>query len=147
MEQRDAQGSAVRVGMVWGGIGGVVGFLASLLGSMAGILVAGFVGYSCGRRAAEADAQRRAGALSGLLGGAVAAPAFMVGASAGALVAARRIGSSRIAAVLSDVLGMRISPEEAWRFFLLSLALAAVFQAVVLVLASTAAGAWTLREE
>ncbi len=133
--------------MVWGGIGGVVGFLASLLGSMAGILVAGFVGYSCGRRAAEADAQRRAGALSGLLGGAVAAPAFMVGASAGALVAARRIGSSRIAAALSDMLGMRISPEEAWRFFLLSLALAAIFQTVVLVLASTAAGAWALRKE
>ena len=133
--------------MVWGGVGGVVGFLAALLGSLAGILVAGFLGYSCGRRAAEADAGRRAGALSGLVGGAVAAPAFVIGASAGALVAARRIGSSRIAAVLSDMLGMRVSPEEAWRFFLLSLALAAVFQAVVLVLASTAAGAWALRKE
>ena len=133
--------------MVWGGIGGVVGFLASLLGSLAGILVAGFVGYACGRRAAEACAPRRAGALSGLLGGAVAAPAFVIGASAGALVAARRIGSSRIAAALSDMLGMRISPEEAWRFFLLSLALAAIFQAVVLVLASTAAGGWALRKE
>ncbi len=133
--------------MVWGGIGGVVGFLASLLGSLAGIVVAGFVGYSCGSRAAAADAERRTGALSGLVGGAVAAPAFVIGASAGALVAARRIGSSRIAATLSDVLGMRVSPEEAWRFFLLSLVLAAIFQAVVLVLASTAAGAWALRKE
>jgi hypothetical protein len=133
--------------MVWGGIGGVVGFLVSLLGSLAGIVVAGFVGYSCGRRAAEADAGRRAGALSGLVGGAVAAPAFVIGATAGALVAARGIGSSRLAATLSEVLGMRVSPEEAWRFFLLSLILAAVFQAVVLVLASTAAGAWALREE
>jgi hypothetical protein len=68
-------------------------------------------------------------------------------AIAGALVAARGIGSSRLAATLSEVLGMRVSPEEAWRFFLLSLILAAVFQAVVLVLASTAAGAWALREE
>jgi hypothetical protein len=133
--------------MVWGGIGGVVGFLVSLLGSLMGILVAGFVGYSCGRRAAEADAERRAGALSGLVGGAVAAPAFAIGASTGALVAGRRIGSSRLAATLSDVLGMQVSPEEAWRFFLLSLVLAAVFQAVVLVLASTAAGAWALRKE
>ncbi len=133
--------------MVWGGIGGVVGFLASLLGSLAGILVAGFVGYSCGRRAAEADAERRSGALSGLVGGAVAAPAFVIGASAGALVAARSIGSSRLAAALSDMLGMQISPEEAWQFFLLSLVLAAIFQAVVLILASTAAGAWALREE
>ena len=133
--------------MVWDGIGGVVGFLVSLLGSLAGIVVAGFVGYSCGRRAAEADASRRAGALSGLVSGAVAAPAFVIGATAGALVAARGIGSSRLAATLSEVLGMRVSPEEAWRFFLLSLILAAVFQAVVLVLASTAAGAWALREE
>jgi hypothetical protein len=133
--------------MVWGGIGGVVGFLVSLLGSLAGILVAGFVGYSCGRRAAEAEARRRAGALSGLLGGAVAAPGFVIGASVGAVVAVRRIGSSRIATALSDMLGMRVSPDEAWRFFLLSLALAAVFQAVVLVLASTTAGAWALRKE
>jgi ABC-type antimicrobial peptide transport system permease subunit len=147
VEQRDGQDSAVRVGMVWGGIGGVVGFLASLLGSLVGIVVAGFVGYSCGRRAAEADAERRTGALSGLVGGAVAAPAFVIGASTGALLAARRIGSSRLAATLSDMIGMKVSPDEAWQFFLLSLVLAAVFQAVVLVLASTAAGAWTLRKE
>ena len=133
--------------MVWGCIGGVVGFLTSLLGSLLGIVVAGFVGFSCGRRAAEVDADRRSGALSGLVSGAVAAPAFVIGASAGALVAARRIGSSRIAATLSDMLGMPVSPEEAWRFFLLSLVLAAVFQAVVLVLASTAAGAWAVRKE
>jgi hypothetical protein len=131
--------------MVWGGVGGVVAFLVSLLGSLAGILVAGLVGFSCGRRAAEADAGRRAGALSGFVGGAVAAPAFVIGAAAGALVSARRIGSVRIAATVSEMLGMPISPEEAWRFFLLSLVLAAVFQAVILVLASTAAGA--LRRE
>ena len=133
--------------MVWGAIGGVVGFLASLLGALVGIMVAGIVGYSCGRRAAAADARRRAGALSGLVGGAVAAPAFVIGASAGALVAGQRIGSSRIAATLSDMLEMQVTPEEAWRFFLLSLVLAAVFQAVILILASTAAGAWALRKE
>ena len=130
--------------MAWGGIGGVVGFLASLLGSLVGILVAGFVGFACGRRAAEAG--KRAGALSGLVGGAVAAPVFVIGASAGALVAARWIGSSRIAATLSEVLGTRVSPDEAWRIFLLSIAVAAVFQAVVLILASTAAGAWATRK-
>jgi hypothetical protein len=143
MEQRDERG-AVRIGMVWGGIGGVVGFVASLLGSLVGILVAGFVGFACGRRAAEAG--RRAGALSGLVSGAVAAPAFVIGASAGALVAARGIGSSRIAATLSEVVGTRVSPDEAWRIFLLSIAVAAVFQAVVLILASTAAGAWATRK-
>ena len=132
--------------MVWGGIGGLVGFLASLLGSLAGILVAGFIGVSCGRRAAEADAGRRAGALSGLLGGAVATPVYVIGASAGALVAARGIGSARLAAMLSDMLGTPFSSEEAWRLFLLSLVLAAFFQAMILILASTAAGAWVTRK-
>jgi hypothetical protein len=143
VEQREKRG-AIRVGMAWGGIGGVVGFLASLLGSLVGILVAGFVGFACGRRAAEAGG--RAGALSGLVSGAVAAPVFVIGASAGALVAARGIGSSRIAATLSEVVGTRVSPDEAWQIFLLSIAVAAVFQAVVLILASTAAGAWATRK-
>jgi hypothetical protein len=133
--------------MVWGGIGGIVGFLTSLLGSLVGIVVAGFVGSSCGRRAAEADAGRRSGALSGLVGGLVAAPVFVIGASAGALVAARGIGSVRIAATLSEVVGMKITPEEAWQVYLLSLALAAILQAVILILASTAAGAWAERKE
>jgi hypothetical protein len=104
------------------------------------------VGASCGRRAAEAEAGRRAGALSGLVSGAVAAPAFVIGASAGALVAARAIGSPRIAATLSEVLGTQITSEEAWQIFLLSIIVAAVFQAVILVLTSTAAGAWTTRK-
>jgi hypothetical protein len=146
VEQRDQWG-AVRVGMVWGGIGGIVGFLTSLLGSLVGIVVAGFVGSSCGRRAAEADAGRRSGALSGLVGGLVAAPVFVIGASAGALVAARGIGSVRIAATLSEVVGMKVTPEEAWQVYLLSLALAAILQAVILILASTAAGAWVARKE
>ena len=131
--------------MLWGGIGGLVGFLASLLGSLAGILVAGFVGVSCGRRAAEADAGRRTGGLSGLIGGAVATPVYVLGASAGALVAARGIGSARLAGMLSDMLGTPFTSGEAWRLFLLSLVLAGVLQAVVLVLASTAAGAWVTR--
>ena len=87
-----------------------------------------------------------AGALSGLVSGAVAAPAFVIGASAGALVAARAIGSPRIAATLSEVLGTQITSQEAWQIFLLSIIVAAVFQAVILVLVSTAAGAWTTRK-
>ncbi len=129
--------------MIWGGIGGVVGFLVSLLGSLVGILVAGFVGFSCGRRAAESG--RRTGALSGLIGGAVAAPAYVLGSALGSFVAVRGIGASRISATLSDMLGTQVTPDEAWLFFLLSLALAAFLQATVLILASTAAGAWTKR--
>ncbi|MBA3950992.1 MAG: hypothetical protein H0X57_03825 [Rubrobacter sp.] len=140
MERGDGRGGALRVGMVWGGIGGIAGFFASLLGSLAGLLVGLFVGYSCGKRAAGADAERP-GALSGLIGGAVAAPVYAVGASAGALVAARGIGSPRIAATLSDVMGTPISPDEAWTLFLLSIVLAAILQTAVFVGAATVAGA------
>ncbi len=141
MEREDGRGGALRVGMVWGGVGGVAGFFGSLLGSLGGLVVGLFVGYSCGRRAAEAEAGERPGALSGLIGGAVAAPVFAVGASAGALVAARGIGSPRIAATLSDVMGTQITPDEAWTLFLLSIVLAAILQTAVFVGAATIAGA------
>lgn len=130
--------------MVWGGIGGLLGFFASLLGSLAGIIAAIFVGYSCGKRAAMAEADRP-GALSGLIGGAVAAPVYVVGASAGALVAARGIGSPRMAATLSEVLGTPISSDEAWMLFLLSIVLSGVIQAALFVAAATAAGALATR--
>lgn len=125
---------------MWGGIGGVAGFVASLLGSLAGLLVGIFVGYSCGRRAAGAEAERP-GALAGLIGGAVAAPVYAVGASAGALVAARAIGSPRLAATLSEFVGTEISPDQAWTLFLISILLSAVLQTVVFVGVATAAGA------
>jgi len=152
MEQKET-GSAVRVGMRWGGIGGVVAFLVSLLGSVAGMVAAIFVGISCGRRAAAADApadaedvERRPGALSGLVGGAVAAPVFVFGAAAGALVAARGFGTARMAETLSEMLGASISPDQAWQLFLLSLVFSAVVQAAILITASTAAGAWATRK-
>src|SRR5215210_3067516 len=145
MEEREKRDGAVRVGMIWGGIGGVVGLLASLPGSLVGILVAGFVGFSCGRRAAVAG--RRAGALSGLVGGAVAAPGYMLGSAIGALLAAHLIGAAEIATMLSDVLGTQVSADEAWIYFLFSLVLSAVLEAVILVSVSSAAGAWTNREQ
>lgn len=129
--------------MVWGGIGGVVGLLVSLLGSLVGIVFAGFIGFSCGRRAGVVG--RQSGALSGLVGGAVAAPVYVLGSTLGALLAARGIGAARIATTLSEVLGTQVTADEAWTFFLLSLVLSAILQAGVLILASTAAGAWARR--
>src|SRR5829696_2168904 len=143
MEEREERGGAVRVGMVWGGIGGVVGLLVSLLGSLVGILVAGFIGFSCGRRAAVVG--QRAGVLSGLVGGAVAAPVYVLGSTLGALLAGRGIGAPRLAATLSEWLGTQVSADEAWIFFLVSLLLSAILEAAILVSASTAAGAWTKR--
>lgn len=135
--------------MRWGVFGGVVAFLVSLLGSLAGMVAAIFVGVSLGRRAVAADAgreQSRPGALSGLVGGAVAAPVFVIGAAAGSLVAARGFGTVRMAETLSEMLGTRISPDQAWQLFLLSLVFSAVVQAAILVAAATATGAWVARK-
>jgi hypothetical protein len=143
MEKKEERGGAIRVGMVWGGIGGVVGLLVSLLGSLIGIVVAVFIGVSCGRRAGAAE--RRAGAISGLVAGAIAAPVYALGSTIGALFAAREIGAARLAATLSELLGSKISPDEAWAFFLASLVLSAVIEITLLVAASVAAGAWSKR--
>jgi hypothetical protein len=88
----------------------------------------------------------RAGALSGLVGGAVAAPVYVLGSTLGALLAARQIGAAGIATTLSDVLGTRVSADEAWIYFLFSLILSAFLEAAVLILVSSAAGAWAKRE-
>lgn len=145
MEERETR-SAANVGVIWGCIGAVLAFCVSLLGSLAGMVAAVFVGMSVGRRAAAADGEKRGGALAGLVGGAVAAPAVVIGASAGALVSARSVDLERIAVDLSGMLGAPITPDETWRLILLVVALAAVFQAVLLVGASTAAGAWAMRK-
>lgn len=133
--------------MVWGGIGGAIGFLVSLLGSIAGVIFAGFVGFSCGRRAAVAEEGRRSGALAGLIGGAIAAPVFVLGATLGSAVAVRSMGTAEIAAILSDMLGQEISADQAWQFFLLSLVIAAFVQAGLLIGVSTVAGAWAVRKK
>jgi hypothetical protein len=145
--EKQERGGAVRVGMIWGGIGGVVGLLVSLLGSLIGIVVAVFIGVSCGRRAAAAEqpAEQRAGAISGLIGGAIVAPVYALGSTIGALFAAREIGAARLAATLSELLGSRVLPDEAWAFFLASLVLSAVIEITLLIVAATAAGAWSKR--
>ena len=143
MEEKKERGGAVRVGMVWGGIGGGVGLVVSLLGSLVGILVAVIIGVACGRRAAAAG--QRAGALSGLVGGAVAAPVYALGSTIGALFAARQIGAVRLAATLSELIGSKVSADEAWNFFLVSLVLSALIEVTILIVASTIAGAWAKR--
>lgn len=146
-EWRERAAGAARVGMSWGVIGGVVGFLASLLGPLGGIIAAGFVGAACGRRAAGASGEEApsGGALAGLVGGAVAAPVFAVGAAAGAVIAIRRVGAESAAAAMGEMVGTGISPEEAWQLYLLSLAFAGVVQIFLLAVAAVAAGALALR--
>lgn len=135
----------LRAGLIWGGVGGVAGFLASLLAaSIGGILAAVVIGIFCGRRAAAAAGRR--GGISGLIGGAVASPVFALGASAGALILAQDLGVGEISSILEDILGMAVSNEEAWQFFLAGLFITAVFQGMVLILASVVAGSRALRK-
>ena len=134
--------------MVWGGIGGVVGFLTALIGgALAGVLISGFIGFSCGRRAAAAEDGRKSGALSGLIGGSLATPIFVVGASAGSVISARSVSTTEMANMISEMAGMEVTPEVAWQLFLLSLVFAAFVQALFLILVSTAAGAWVMRKK
>ena len=81
-----------------------------------------------------------------MIGGAVAAPGYVLGSTLGALLAARQIGAAGIATTLSEVLGTQVSADEAWIYFLFSLILSAILEASVLILVSSAAGAWTKRE-
>lgn len=133
--------------MRWGGIGGVVGFLSCLLGSLVGVVVAGFVGWRCGRQAAGSEDGGTAGtgALAGLVGGAIAMPVFVVGASAGAVVGGRAVEMNQLAKMLSEMLGTAISAEQAWEFFLIAVVFGAALQAAVLVSTAVAAGAWAKR--
>ncbi|CAN5698024.1 hypothetical protein BH24ACT22_BH24ACT22_19370 [soil metagenome] len=148
MDQEQQQQGAVKVGMVWGGIGGVVGFLVSLIGgALAGVLISGFIGLSCGRRAAAAEAGRKSGALSGLISGSLATPVFLLGASAGSVISARSVSTAEMAELISDMAGMEVTPDGAWQLFLLSLIFAAFVQALILILVSTAVGAWVMRKK
>ncbi len=135
----------LRAGLIWGGVGGVAGFLASLLAaSIGGILAAVVIGIFCGRRAAVAAGRR--GGISGLIGGAVASPVFAVGASAGVLVVAQELGMEEISSTLENVLGVAVSNEEAWQIFLAGVLLTAVFQCALLILTSVVAGSRALRK-
>ena len=118
--------------MVWGGIGGVVGFLVSLLGSLVGIVVAGFIGFSCGRRAAVAGKVGPARS-PGWSAGPSPRPCTCSGPRSGRSWRRARSGPPGIAATLSDVLGTQVSADEAWIYFLFSLVLSAILEAAVLI--------------
>ncbi len=147
MEPKQQQRGAVRVGMIWGAIGGVIGFLVALIGgAVAGVLVAGFTGFSCGRRAAVAEAGRSSGALAGLISGALAAPVFVIAAAAGSIISARNVSTAEMSRMVSDMAGLDIPPDQVWQMFLLSLVFAGFIQAALLILVSTATGAWSRRK-
>ena len=147
-EEGKGLGGPLRVGLWWGGIGGVIGFAVCLIGSLAGVVVSGFIGWACGRRAAESFKERQtgAGALAGMVAGFVAAPVYTIGASVGAIVSARALGMESIASRLGGFLNTEVSAAEAWQLFLFSLIFAAMMELGILTSASTIAGALLARK-
>jgi hypothetical protein len=75
------------------------------------------------------------------VGGVVAAPVFVIGSAAGALLAVQAVEREEMARLIGDMAGVAITPDEAWALYLLSLAIAGVLQAIAVVAASTLAGA------
>lgn len=124
--------------MRWGGIGGLVGFAASLaLASLGGILAAIFIGIACGRRAAASESKQ--GGRAGLVAGLMAAPVFVLGAASGALLGVREVGMEEVSSAVGEMAGMEISSQEAWTLLLAGLVFAAFVQAAVLILTSVLA--------
>lgn len=125
--------------MRWGGIGGLVGFAASLaLASLGGILAAIFIGIACGRRAVAASESKQGG-RAGLVAGLMAAPVFVLGAASGALLGVREVGMEEVSSAVGEMSGMEISSQEAWTLLLAGLVFAAFVQAAVLILTSVLA--------
>ncbi|WP_047863853.1 hypothetical protein [Rubrobacter aplysinae] len=148
MEEEQQVSGPLRVGMRWGGIGGLAGFLASLvLASLGGLVASVFVGIACGRRAAAAGDEKQQGGKAGLVGGLMAAPVFVLGAASGALVSVREVGLEELSSTLGDFSGMQVSSQEAWVLILAGLAFAAVVQAGALVLSSVLAASRTAKKE
>jgi hypothetical protein len=134
----------VRAGMKWGGIGGIVGFLVSLLGSLAGVVAAIFIGVVCGRASVEGSGEAREernGAFDGLVGGSLAAPVFVLGAAAGAIVGARRMGMDALATEMANFTGMELSPDQMWELLLTGIVVAGVVQALVVMGVAALVGA------
>lgn len=140
MDEEHKLSGPLRVGMRWGGIGGVVGFLASVvLASLGGLVAAVFVGIALGRRAAAAGEEKQQGGKAGLVGGLLAAPVFVLGAASGALVGVQQMGMSEVSSTVSEVSGMQVSSQEAWVLLLVGLTFAAAVQAGLLILSSVLA--------
>jgi hypothetical protein len=61
-------------------------------------------------------------------------------------VSVRSVNLESIAVEVSGMLGATVTTDETWRLILLAVAIAAVFQIILLIGASTAAGAWAAKK-
>lgn len=134
--------------MIWGVIGGIAGFAASLIAfSLGGFVAAILVGVGCGRRAAAASEEKRGG-RAGLVSGGLAAPVFALGAAAGSLLGVREVGMSEFSSTISERTGLAVSSQEVWQILLAAVVLTTVIQAAALILTAVlSAGRAAKKEE
>lgn len=138
MDEGQQESGPLRVGMIWGGIGGVAAFAASLpVPHLGGLLAAIVIGVVCGRRAVSPGEENAA--RNGLVSGLLAAPVLALGAAAGTMLTAQQIGMEEFATVMNDVADFSVTGQEAWQYFLAGVALMAVLQAAVLILTAVLA--------
>lgn len=138
MDEEKQESGPLRVGMIWGGIGGVAAFAASLLvPHLGGLLAAIFIGIVCGRRAVSPGDENAA--RNGVVSGLLAAPVLALGAAAGTMLTAQQIGMEEFASVMNQMANVSVTGQEAWRLFLGVVALMAVLQAAVLIVTAVLA--------
>lgn len=138
MDEEKQESGPLRVGMIWGGIGGVAAFAASLLvPHLGGLLAAIFIGIVCGRRAVSPGDENAA--RNGVVSGLLAAPVLALGAAAGTMLTAQQIGMEEFASVMNQMANVSVTGQEAWRLFLGGVALMAVLQAAVLIVTAVLA--------
>lgn len=132
MDEEQQASGPLRVGMVWGVIGGVAGFAASVIFPfLGGLLAAVLVGVACGRRSAGSG-EEGAG-LGGLVSGALAAPVFVLGAAAGTLLITQQVPMEDLASTASGA-GVSFTGQEAWQVLLVATVAVALLQAAALIL-------------
>lgn len=138
MDEEQQVSGPLRVGMIWGGIGGVAAFAASLLvPHLGGLLAAIFIGIVCGRRAVSPGDENAA--RNGFVSGLLAAPVLVLGSAAGTMLSVQQVGREQFASVLNQATDISVTGQEAWQIFLAGVALMAVLQAAVLIVTAVLA--------
>lgn len=145
MDEEQKVSGPLRVGMRWGGIGGVVGLAMSLfLPYLGGLLGAAIVGVACGRRSVGSDEE--SATRAGLVSGALAAPVFALGAAVGTLLAVRQVEMESLSSTASEAAGIAVTAQDAWSILLVALVIIGLMQVAALILTSVLAAGRTAKK-
>lgn len=135
MDEEQQVSGALRVGIVWGVIGGIAGFAASLfLPFLGGLVAALMIGVACGRRSAVSG--KEGASRNGFVSGALAAPVFALGAAAGTLAITQQVSLEDLASTAGERAGVAIDSQEVWQILIGATVVVGLMQAAALILTS-----------